>query len=242
MLLGEGALRVRTLSHPSATMWIMSTTQQFEQLIRPVPPSRIKVKEGSDKKPDTDYTPHSYVVQKLLAVVGPFSWSVGQFIYDGDELSGCVGTLTVEVDGRTVSVSGVGDAEGFGSTNGDWAKNAESDAFKRAAMKLGIALELWCKEDGDFWIWDWRQGQKPFDEEPEELDPPKPGGDGIDTCPDCGKVLHYDEVPNSSDLAIYCPDQKRCGWYDGRDEDEGDDEDEESWVDTPTEDEEMFAR
>ena len=51
-------------------------------------------------------------------------------------------TLTVVVDGKQYTVQGVGDGKDF--------KKAESDAIKRAAMKLGLGLELWAQES--YWL------------------------------------------------------------------------------------------
>jgi len=56
-----------------------------------------------------------------------------------DQLLG-VGKLTVEVDGKLVTVTSIGDVEHDQKNDGSNAKHAESDAFKRCAMKLGLGL------------------------------------------------------------------------------------------------------
>lgn len=81
-----------------------------------------------------DYVPASVVAEKLLAIVGPFGWSVRAV--DAEHV---VGTLEVTIDGRTVSVDGIGD--------GNDRKAQESDAFKRAARWLGLGLHLWSGAD-----------------------------------------------------------------------------------------------
>lgn len=81
-----------------------------------------------------DYVSHAVVTEKLLAVCGPFSWEL-RTLPDGH----VIGTLTLEIDGRTVTVSGVGE--------GDDLKKAESDALKRAAMRAGVGLHLWSGAD-----------------------------------------------------------------------------------------------
>jgi hypothetical protein len=97
-----------------------------------------------------DYVSHYVVEQRLLAVVGPYTWDIAQVVTDPDgTVTGCVGRLTVEVDGRRESVSGAGDVENpkVAKTNGARLKLAESDAFKRAAMRLGVALHLWAGDE-----------------------------------------------------------------------------------------------
>jgi hypothetical protein len=113
------------------------------------------------------YVSHSTVNERLLSVVGPFSfeitdlirgWSDEVVINRGtdrervfpsrDAVVGCIGRLTVEIDGRTVSVSEIGDVEGAaGQPDGANAKEAASDAFKRCAMRLGLGLHLWSQND-----------------------------------------------------------------------------------------------
>jgi hypothetical protein len=106
-----------------------------------------------------DYVSHYVIAQRLLAVVGPYSWEITQTVRDANgTLTGCVGALTCTVDGREVRVSGSGDCENPGNckTDGERLKLAESDAFKRSAMRLGVALHLWAGDD--FYIYDLLKG------------------------------------------------------------------------------------
>ena len=101
------------------------------------------------------YVSHFVVEQRILSVVGPYSWDITQTIRDADGLlTGCVGRLTAVVDGREVSVCGAGDVENpqNAKTDGERLKLAESDSFKRAAMRLGVALDLWAQDD--FYVYD----------------------------------------------------------------------------------------
>jgi hypothetical protein len=101
------------------------------------------------------YVSHYVIEQRLLSAVGPYSWRITQTILDRDgTLTGCIGELVVEVDGRKVSCSGAGDVENPSNskTNGERLKFAESDAFKRAAMRLGVGLHLWAQDD--FYVYD----------------------------------------------------------------------------------------
>jgi hypothetical protein len=111
----------------------MADHPQLAALAKKFPASVIhQVPVGGGK--NADFVAASLCIEKVLAVCGPYSWSVRVM---GPAL--VIGTLTVEIDGRTVSVDGVG-------AGGD-EKVAESDAFKRAAKHIGVALHLWSGDD-----------------------------------------------------------------------------------------------
>lgn len=141
---------------------------QLQQLAKPFPKSMVH----SNPSGGGSYVKHSAVVQKVLAVCGPYRWSIVDVVRgyvqgtapnpsgsskrakDGtpdlhDAVVGCIGALTVEVDGRLVTVHGAGDCEQPHNWPHDGArlKDAESDAFKRAAMKLGVGLHLWAQDE-----------------------------------------------------------------------------------------------
>lgn len=96
-----------------------------------------------------DYVSHYTVNERALSVVGPHSFEVLDFIYGPEQMVvGVLARLTVEIDGRTVTVVEVGDEEHPDPVkNGANAKNAASDAFKRCWMRLGLGLHLWSQED-----------------------------------------------------------------------------------------------
>jgi hypothetical protein len=125
-----------------------------------------------------DYVTHAVVVQKLLSVVGPFDFElvpdsprrrgrdraepVGEVRprkVRGAGLAhvivGAVCRLRCKIDGRQVQVEEVGDCEQPHNWPHDGArmKDAMSDAFKRCAMRLGVGLHLWCK-DQEFFLYD----------------------------------------------------------------------------------------
>ena len=93
------------------------------------------------------FVSHADVAQKLLAEHGPYSWEIIEIIREHDAhakepgvVTGVVGKLTLEIDGRHVVISEVGEYRHKGAqprSAGDRAKNASSDAFKRAAMRAG---------------------------------------------------------------------------------------------------------
>ena len=117
--------------------------EQLKQLAAKVPDKLVKqVDKGFG---NVDYLDHAQVIQLLLHhLEAPFSWEVSDPLISGDTKNpvACIGTLTVVVDGKQYTVQGVGDGQDF--------KKAESDAVKRAAMKLGLGLELWAQDS--YWL------------------------------------------------------------------------------------------
>ncbi len=129
---------------------------QLARLARKFPKGLIHENPGGGGR--GHYVSHSVVNEKLLAVVGPFSYEVRQVFRGrvkgkddlGDVVVGCTAALTVTVDGQQVTVEEVGDCENPGNWPHDGArmKDAASDAFKRCAMRLGVGLHLWSQ--GEF--------------------------------------------------------------------------------------------
>jgi hypothetical protein len=139
---------------------------QLEQLAEPFPPALIK---QPPRGKYGVYVAHSTVVERLLSIVGPFGYEIVQVIHGyapavkgGDDYTwdkprwparehavvGCVGRLTVEVDGRKVIVEEAGDVEAPAmELDGRNLKDASSDAIKRCAMRLGLGLHLWSQDD-----------------------------------------------------------------------------------------------
>ena len=125
-------------------MAAMTGHEQLAALAKPFPSSLIQ------KNPTGfgSYVKHSVVVEKLLAVVGPFDFKIIREIRDADSghICGVVGELSAEVDGRRVTVQDAGDCERPENWPHDGArlKDACSDALKRCAMRgLGVGLHLW---------------------------------------------------------------------------------------------------
>ncbi len=122
-----------------------------------------------------DYIAHHVINQFLLYVLGPFSLELVQ-VHRGDVLDrtdgkfiegksavtlsgvivGATYRLRATVDGEAIAIEATGDVEHPTNWQHDGArlKDAESDALKRAAMRLGLGLELWAKEHYvlDKWI------------------------------------------------------------------------------------------
>ncbi len=118
------------------------------------------------------YVKHSIVNEKLLAIVGPFDYELvrvlrgdvagippnpqgnSQRAKDGrhaltNVVVGCAARLTLDIDGKRVSIVEVGDCEDPHNWPHDGArlKDAMSDAFKRCAMRPGVGLHLWSQHD-----------------------------------------------------------------------------------------------
>jgi len=120
-------------------------SSQLYELSRPFPESLVKTKPGAFK---ASYVEHSVISQRLLEVVGPHDFSIDRIVTNPDGVVvGCTATLTVEIDGRRVSVTEVGDVERRGDNNGSALKAAASDAIKRCAMRLGVGLHLWSQDN-----------------------------------------------------------------------------------------------
>jgi len=116
------------------------------QLIRLAKKFPEKLISQIDKKTHKeDYINHSVITQRLLQVVGPFDWDV-EVIYSESKPVAVKGTMTVTVDGKTVTVAGIGtDQNNRGKDDGDIIKEMESDALKRAAKNVGVGLHLWAQ-------------------------------------------------------------------------------------------------
>lgn len=137
--------------------------QQLSQLAKPFPEQLIERVEGND------YVAHHIITQRLLSVVGPFDFKLVELVRgdvaaipadpngkskrarDGrPALPGVVVAavyrLVCEVDGRRTEVEEIGECGDPHNWAHDGArlKDAASDALKRCAMRLGLALHLWA--------------------------------------------------------------------------------------------------
>lgn len=119
---------------------------QLRDLAKPFPASLVK---QPPKGKYGSYVEHSSVTEKLLATVGPYSWRIVEILRGANGIEGCIGELTVTIDGVTVSVQEAGDCEQPKNwhTEGARLKDASSDAIKRCAMRLGVGLHLWSQSN-----------------------------------------------------------------------------------------------
>lgn len=91
-----------------------------------------------------DFVGHADVTDRLLSVDPAWNWeplgfdSFGSPAFDGN------GGLWIKLTIGDVSRLGYGHADG--KTGGDAVKEAIGDAIRNAAMRFGVALDLWRKE------------------------------------------------------------------------------------------------
>lgn len=123
---------------------------QLSKLATPFSDKFVETKPG---KFSAVYVPHGIVTQFLLGIVGPYDFAINNIVRDADgAVTGCLCTLTVDVDGRTTSIQEVGECENPSNwkTDGARLKACASDGIKRCAMRLGLGLHLWHKHDGNY--------------------------------------------------------------------------------------------
>jgi hypothetical protein len=94
-----------------------------------------------------DYVGHAEVTDRLLAVDPEWNWEPVAFDSFGapalDEWGGLWIRLTV------VGTTRMGYGHADGKKGGNAVKEAIGDAIRNAAMRFGVALDLWRKEDAD---------------------------------------------------------------------------------------------
>lgn len=139
-----------------------NTNPQMYEMVLPINPKYIKPpapgKHGR-------YIPHWVISQAIMLAVGHYDFEIRDIMYgfvpahqEHPELPnavvGVMARMTVEVDGRRVSVDEVGscDAAGFEHNDAERLKKATSDALKRCAMRLGVGLQMWCKTPAEFFL------------------------------------------------------------------------------------------
>lgn len=116
------------------------------------------------------YVKHSTIAEALLATVGAYDLQVKQVIrgyvpelertnketgekYTLPAIENCavgvIAALTLNIDGRAVTVEEVGDCDDphNWTHDGQRLKDAVSDAVKRCAMRFGLGLHLWSQEN-----------------------------------------------------------------------------------------------
>jgi hypothetical protein len=116
--------------------------QQQDALRKPFPKERIqKLPTGGIQ---LDYVSHAWVTDRLLEVDPEWTWTPLAFDLNGlpkfDENGGLWIELTV------CGVSRLGYGEPQGRDKFDQTKGAIGNAIRNAAMRFGVALDLWAKE------------------------------------------------------------------------------------------------
>mgnify|MGYP003136301734 FL=1 len=116
----------------------------LQDLAKRIPEAYIRQKPGSSFK--AEYVSHGDITQILLKKHGPFSQRVIEVIRNADgEVHGCILECTFVIDGKEVVIQEAGECERPGQNQGLNLKNSVSDGLKRCAMRISVALELWCQ-------------------------------------------------------------------------------------------------
>lgn len=165
----------------------------WEKLREPFPEGLVNQLPRTEKRPELDYVSHAVVTDRLLQVDPQWSWTWGV----DDPLTGRPSkalSLTTEPDGSValwmaLTVGGVTRIDvGYAPKGKDEGlKHAVSDALRRAAMRHGVALDLWMKDRAD--------------------DTAGPAGPVVG-CPQCGKPLR--ERTGSRGTFIGCSGYPEC--------------------------------
>lgn len=117
--------------------------EQQQQLREPFPAEQIQKLDAGYAK--LDYVSHAWVTNRLLEVDPSWTWEPVGFDANGlpafDENGGLWIKLTV------CGVTRYGYGEPQGRDKFDMRKGAIGNALRNAAMRFGVALDLWAKED-----------------------------------------------------------------------------------------------
>jgi len=117
-------------------------TERLELLSRPIDPRLVKTREGwtdrQGNKHMVEYVEWHTVADILDRIAPTWAHAVKFIVQIGDMVAV---TVTLTIDGVTREGVGTGDAH-----NETGIKKAEHDGLKRAAIKFGIARELYQRE------------------------------------------------------------------------------------------------
>jgi len=109
----------------------------WKELRKPFPKEVIgKIPKGGVM---LDYVGHAAVTDRLLQVDPTWTWEPFAVREDGLPATDKVGNLWIRLTINGVTRIGVGD--------GATAKECIGDAIRNAAMRFGVALDLWTKEE-----------------------------------------------------------------------------------------------
>jgi hypothetical protein len=117
-----------------------TNAELWKELRKPFPAGTVgKLPKGGIY---LDYVGHAAVTDRLNTVVSPEGWSLEPIAFDelGNPVANTKGELWFKMTILGVTKYCVGD----GSTS---AKQLISDALRNGAMRFGIALDLWSKEE-----------------------------------------------------------------------------------------------
>lgn len=94
-----------------------------------------------------DYVGHAAITDRLLAVDPAWTWEPLALAPDGLPLFDKADGLWIRLTVAGMTRLGYGAASGEGRAPGDKVKESIGDALRNAAMRFGVGLDLWSKED-----------------------------------------------------------------------------------------------
>ena len=116
--------------------------QQQDALRKPFPKERIqKLPTGGTQ---LDYVSHAWITDRLLEVDPTWTWKPLAFDADGLPKFDSNGGLWIELTVCGVTRYGYGEPQGRDKF--DQTKGAIGNALRNAAMRFGVALDLWARE------------------------------------------------------------------------------------------------
>lgn len=137
--------KLETLRNPFAAEQIGKLPKVFAE--KGAPKKYCDVCETSHAQPSihVDFVGHAVVTARILDVDPFWNWEPLQWDVDGfpkfDQRGGLWIRMTI------LGVTRLGYGDGGAMTGPDAVKAAISDAIKNAAMRYGVGLELWSKQD-----------------------------------------------------------------------------------------------
>jgi hypothetical protein len=117
----------------------------FAKLREPFPKEQIQKLDAGYAK--LDYVSHAWVTDRLLKVDPTWSWEPVAFDDQGLPLFDENGGLWIRLTVLGVTRYGYGEPQG--RDRFDSKKGAIGNALRNAAMRFGVALDLWAKESGE---------------------------------------------------------------------------------------------
>lgn len=126
----------------------LMTAEDAAKLREPFPASAIGKLPRKTKTGGTiylDYVGHAATTDRLLQVDPTWTWTPLALGDDGLPVFDKNGGLWIALTIKGVTRLGYGDAQG--KTGPNAVKEAIGDAIRNAAMRFGVALDLWAKED-----------------------------------------------------------------------------------------------
>lgn len=120
---------------------------EFKKLREPFPADKIHQIPRKTKSGQTiylDYVGHAEVTDRLLEVDPRWTWEPMAVDANGAPVI-ANGGMWIRLTVNGVTRIGYGDAAG--KSGGDAVKEIIGDAIRNAAMRFGVALDLWAKSD-----------------------------------------------------------------------------------------------